>query len=471
MSFLLKEKTGVLVSRISNDVTIISDSLSNNLRVTIINIFILITHISLLFFISYQLVTICLVIVPAILWPINHFARKIKNATNNEQSYLGELNSHIHEIIGGMRVVRAFGMKNSKRKHFESINNTILKEAKKNRISHVISPAIVEFFTSLIIFFILLYGANQILLNQLAPGSFFTFLITLILIISPIKQVATWFNNAARTGAAGKRVFEILSIQEEIKYAQNNTNSRKVESIQKQIEIKNISFKYPNTKDNVLNNINLTVPAGSTVALVGQSGSGKSTLMDLLARFYEIEKGCILLDGVDINKIYLKSLRQLIGIVTQEIFLFNGTIRENLCYGRTDVTDEKLQKISKMAHADIFINELPNKYDTVIGERGLMLSGGQRQRLSIARAMLKDPCILILDEATNALDSKSEKLVQNALSVLMKNRTTFVIAHRLSTIYEANQIVVMEKGNIIEIGDHQSLLKNKGRYKQLFDLQ
>ncbi len=474
LKYFIKEKSGVLMSRIMNDVVIISDSLSQKLRISIINLFIIITHITLLAFIDYKLLSICMLGVPLTLWPVNHFSRKIRQITSGEQTSMAELNGQLQELIGGIRVVRAFGMEKYETKKFKKLNDLMYQQTFKYHLNHSIGPSLVEFVTTFIVVGLLLYGASRIVSSEMSSGSFFTFFITLIFILSPIKQIATWVNEISRTGAAGERIFEIIDYPSETETFQDDNNFQKKKlpsTLKQEIKFHQLSFRYPGIEKETLKNINFNVKIGTTVALVGHSGAGKSTLVDLISRFYNIKQGSIYFDGVNINYVNLNELRQKIGIVTQEIILFNGTIRENISFGQEDISEEKIIEVAKQAHATEFINILPDKYDTMIGERGLILSGGQRQRISIARALLKNPEILILDEATSSLDSISEKLVQKALSSLMKNRTTFVIAHRLSTIYEADEIIVLEEGQIKEQGTHQQLLKKKGIYTNLHEMQ
>jgi len=464
----VREKTGVWMSRIINDVSLVSDSISNDFRISITNFFIIITHLLILLVISYKLLLLCFIGVPLVLWPVSYFAKRVKNVTTNEQVRLADLNGHLQEMIAGIRVIRAFGMEGYEKKRFGGINNDLYTQTLKYRVNHTIGPALVEMVTSFIIIGLLLYGGHKIVDGELSSGSFFTFLFTLIVILSPIKQMASWVNIVHRSTAAGERIFEISDMDSEI---QEKKDAKILKDIKKEIEFRDVSFTYPETDAEVLKNINIKVPVGSTLAIVGASGGGKSTLVDLIPRFYDILKGKLLVDGVNIQDLSIKSFREKIGVVTQEIFLFNGSIRDNLNYGREDIEEDAMIEAAKLAFAHDFIKDLPEKYDTIIGERGLLLSGGQRQRLSIARALLKDPEILILDEATSALDTQSERLVQQALETLMKNRTTFVIAHRLSTIYQADNIIVINEGRIVEEGNHKNLLKLNKAYKHLYDMQ
>ncbi len=464
----VQERVGSWMSRVINDVMLLSEAISHDLRISINNFFIVITHTLLLAFLNYKLLLISMVGVPIFLWPVNHFARKIKGITRNEQSRLAELNAHMQEMIAGIRVIRAFAMEDYESSRFIHVNDHLYRESFKHRLNHTVGPSLVEFASSLIIIGLIVYGGQQITVGHFSASSFFTFLFTLMVIMSPIKQLATWYNIMNRSIAAAGRIFEIVDMETEPVDPSAITDFPRLE---KNVKFQNVSFHYPDTEKKVLSNINLDVPIGSTVALVGHSGAGKSTFADLLSRFYDPVHGKILFDGTDVRKLSLKALRSKIGIVTQEIFLFNASIRDNIAYGRADIPQEEIEKTAKLAYAHDFIMEMPEQYDTVIGERGMMLSGGQRQRISIARALLKNPEILILDEATSALDTNSERLVQKALEVLMKTRTTFVIAHRLSTIYQADKILVFDKGKIVEEGDHSSLLELNGLYRELYDMQ
>ena len=468
LTHFIREKTGELMSRIINDVILISSSLSQRLRVSIVNLFIIVTHFIMLTFIDYELVLVCLVGVPLALWPVNHFSKKIKRITSGEQAVLGGLNAHLQEMITGIRVIRAFGMEDYETQRFKQLNDNMYRQTFKYHLNHMLGPSLVEFVTSFVVVGLLIYGASRILSSEMSPGGFFTFLFTLIVTLSPIKQIATWVNEIKRTSAAGERIFQIIDADTEFK---DEHSSIQQDKLKDKITFKKVSFSYPDTNTRVLKNINLDVKVGSTIALVGHSGAGKSTLVDLIPRFYMVKEGGIFFDGVNIKDISLKNIRQKIGIVTQEIFLFNGSIRENICFGRENIPEKEMITVAEQAYASEFIDTLPDKYETIIGERGLVLSGGQRQRLSIARALLKNPEILILDEATSSLDSHSEKYIQKALARLMKNRTTFVIAHRLSTIRQADMIVVLKNGRIIEKGTHKELLNKKGAYHEFHRMQ
>ena len=469
VSLFVREKTGILMSRIINDVNVVSDSISGDLRGSINNFFIIITHIVILAMISYKLLIFTMIGVPLVLWPINHFAKKVKNASTGEQVHLASLNGHLQEVIAGIRVIRAFGMEAYESARFSGINQSLYKDTFRYRLNHTLGPALVEFTSTGIISALVIYGGLKITAGEFSSGSFFLFLFTLMILMSPIKQMASWVNIINRTRAAGARIFDLMDMAPEVTDPVSPTSLP--ERLNVKIEFKKVAFSYPQSEAQVLKNISFSVPIGTTVALVGHSGAGKSTLVDLIPRFYDPLGGGIYFDGIDIREVKIAELREKIGVVTQEIFLFNGTIRENIAYGRTDIPMSKIIAAAKMAYADEFIKKLPDGYETWIGERGMMLSGGQRQRISIARALLKNPEVLVLDEATSALDTRSERLVQKALEHLMQNRTTFVIAHRLSTIYQADLILVIDKGRIVERGTHTTLLRKNGYYKKLYSMQ
>ncbi|MES0488835.1 MAG: ABC transporter ATP-binding protein [Leptospirales bacterium] len=464
----VQEKTGEWISKVVNDVKLLSDTIANDLRVSITNFFIVFTHLILLILINYKLLLISIIGVPLVIYPINLIARKIRKYTKREQTGTGDLSSHLHEMISGIRVIRAFGMEDFEKSRFYKINHTLYKNVAKFRLLKTVGPSLIEFASSGIMVGLIIYGGYLITQGKFTSGNFFTFLVTLMVILNPIKQLANWYNLYSRITAAGERVFNLADQMSEI---DDPEEPKYIKKLKKSVKYQDVTFNYPNTKTKVLKKLSIEIPQGSTIALVGASGAGKSTFVDLLSRFYDPTSGSISIDDIDIRQMPLKHLREKIGIVTQEIFLFNTTLRENIAYGRDDISEEVIIKKSKMAYAHEFIQKLPEGYDTVIGERGMILSGGQRQRISIARALLKNPEILILDEATSALDTESERLVQKALERLMANRTTFVIAHRLSTIYKADLILVFDNGKIIEQGTHKSLLKNKGTYKKLYDLQ
>lgn len=466
MNQFVQQKTGIVMSRIINDVSIISNAISNDLRISINNFFILVTHVIFLAVIDFKLLMLMFIGVPLILWPISALSKRIRAITTDEQTRLANLHGHLQQVISGIRVIRAFGMEKSELQKFKEDNQVLYKKSYMNEIFATLGPGIVEVMNAFIVAGLIAYGGSQIYNGHMSPGTFFTFMFALLIVLSPMKQMANWVSIASRAIAAGSRVFEIMDMEVE------DTNLGKdFLGLEKKIQFSKVSFIYPETTEKVLKNISFTAKVGSTIALVGHSGAGKSTLVDLIPRFYKPTQGRILFDGSDINDFKSEQLREKIAIVTQEIILFNGSIKENIAFGQKTISEEEIIDAAKKAFAHEFIENLPQGYNTDIGTRGLILSGGQRQRISIARALLKNPEILILDEATSALDNKSERLVQQALEALMQNRTTFVIAHRLSTIYHADLILVMKDGRIVEKGDHNELIERNGYYSELYHMQ
>ena len=382
------------------------------------------------------------------------------------QEQIGVLTTHLHETVGGIRIVKAFGMEKYESRRFAEKNknlfNSLMRAIKTGAISHPVMEVISILGTSLVILFGLYFIAN----GKMTVGDFFSFMASLVFFYRPLRDL-NGVNNTVQDGvAAAQRIFEVLDTQPEIK---NRQGALSVSRDFRTIEFRNVAFKYEDAI--VLKDINLTVQTGETIAIVGKSGGGKTTFVNLIPRFYDVTGGSILIDGMDIRNLSIESLRSLTAIVTQQTFLFNDTVRDNIAYGDPGKQFEDIVRAAQSAYAEDFIRELPLGYDTVIGESGVKLSGGQRQRIAIARALLKNAPILILDEATSSLDTQSEREVQNALDSLMKGRTSFVIAHRLSTIMNANRIIVLKDGRIVEQGRHEDLLARGGEYKNLYEQQ
>lgn len=467
LTFFYRQKSGVIVSRMINDAEVVAAVISSNLRDAITNIFIVITHFFLLAYYNYQLLIVSIVAVPLMLSPVTLFARKIRKSTGKSQEYLADLNSLLKEAISGVRVIRSFAMEGYETEQFRHANQKLYWRTFKQQFYLRASPNLVELTSALVVIGILGLGAFFLDPTDFTGGQFIVFLVILLSLIRPIIQLSGMVGKVQQGSEAGRRIFEILDRPRDILEPKEPAMLR---PLRKQIEFKNISFEYPETDRLVLDGVNLTVEAGQTVALVGESGSGKSTFMDLMARFFDPGQGSIKIDGVDIRQFRIQDHRARIGIVQQETFLFHGTVRENIAYGRPDISIREIMKAARLAHAHDFIKQLPGKYDAMIGERGLNLSGGQRQRISIARALLRDPEILILDEATSALDTQGERLVQHALERLFRNRTVFVIAHRLSTIEKADLIVVLSGGKIVDMGKHADLMQKGGLYARLQEI-
>lgn len=468
LTFFYKEKTGLIMSRIINDAEIIAAVISSNLRDAIVNFFYVFTNLLILVYLNLELLISAIVVVPIVILPVTLFTRKISRSTEKYQERLGELNAHLEQTISGIRVIRGFNSHKLEESKFEEINQKVYRRTFKGQFYLQIAPNLVELSSSLVVLAFFAMGAKLIFSGRFTQGEFMAFLLTLLFLLRPLTQLSQMVGKISVAISAGKRVFEILQLPLDTETELGNSY---VEKVQDSIQFQNISFIYPGTTTEVLKSINLDVKVGESYAFVGQSGSGKSTLMDLLPRFFDPVDGKILLDGRDIREIKLSDLRKKIGIVTQDIFLFSGTIHDNIAYGKQGATRKDVIRAARLAHAHDFIKSMEKGYDTILGVRGLNLSGGQRQRLVIARALLRDPEILILDEATSALDVESERMVNDAIDRLLRNRTTFVIAHRLSTIRRIKNIVVMEEGEIKEIGDHESLLSQNGIYRKLHDNQ
>ncbi len=467
LTYFYKEKTGLLMSRLINDVEIVAAVISSNLRDAITNFFYIVTHLFLLAYLNYTLLLISALAVPLILSPVTLFSRKIRKSTTRSQELLADLNGHLHEALAGVRVIRSFGMEGYETERFRGVNQKLYWRKFKQEFYLIMGPNLVELSSAMVTIGIIALGAVFMDPANFTDGEFMAFLITLLFIIRPIIQLSSMYSKLQQSSAAGERIFEIMDMEPENR---DPVEPLEMEPLTRSIQFNSVRFTYPGTDREVLHGINLNVPAGSTVALVGESGGGKSTLMDLLSRFFEPSSGEILVDGQNIARHRVEEHRSRVGIVQQEIFLFYGSVHENIAYGNDSYSRREVMKAARLAHAHDFIKELPDGYDTILGERGATLSGGQRQRLAIARVLLRDPEILILDEATSALDTESERIVQRALERLFKNRTTFVIAHRLSTIEQADIIVVISQGSIVDMGTHSDLMKREGLYARLQEI-
>ena len=466
LSFMTKTPTGVLMSRITNDVNLIQGAVSNAVTSILKDAFSIIGLIGVVFYRDWKLASVAFLIFPFAIIPIVKFGRRLRRVSTKSQSIMGTMTALLHETISGSRIVKAFGMEEYESKRFSVENNKLFRTIMKSHQVRAISSPVMELIGGLGTASIIWYGGYSVIKGYSTPGNFFSFLAGLIMLYEPIKRLSRVNNTIQQGLAAGARVFDILDTEPEIK---DKKDAIPLPPISESVEFKGVSFKYDD--ELVLRNINLKVNVGEAVAFVGMSGGGKTTLVNLIPRFYEISTGAILIDGTDIRDATTKSLRLQIAIVTQQTILFNNTIRNNIMYGDVKKSEEDILRAAKAANAHDFIMATPMGYDTVIGEQGVKLSGGQRQRISIARAILKDAPILILDEATSSLDTESEIEVQNALEYLMKNRTTFIIAHRLSTIRNADRIVVISNGEIVEEGNHEELLKLNEEYKKLYELQ
>ncbi|MFA6899314.1 MAG: lipid A export permease/ATP-binding protein MsbA [Desulfurivibrionaceae bacterium] len=467
ISFFHTTPTGELISRVINDSTLIQMAVSRALAGVFKDLFQVFGLVGVVVYLNWKLALIAIVFIPLAFIPVAHFGRRFRKLSTTNQQTVAQVSNILHESITGHKIVKAFGMEHYEINRFsdtvDRLFGVIVKDIKNNSLQ----GPIMELLGGLGITAIIWYGGHQVITGQSTPGIFFAFLTAIIMVYNPIKGVSN-INSAVQQGLAGaKRIFDLLDIQSNI---QDKPGAIPLPPFQKNIEFKNVSFSY-DEKTDVLKNIDLTVKYGEVLALVGTSGGGKTTLVNLLPRFFDVTKGSLLIDGTDLRDVTVKSLRAQVAIVSQQTILFNDTVRNNIAYGDPTRSDEDIIAAAKAAHAYDFIKELPNGFDTVVGESGARLSGGQQQRLSIARALLKNASILILDEATSALDTESEREVQTALENLMKDRTTFVIAHRLSTIKNADRIIVLQDGRIVEEGRHENLLAANGTYTKLHTMQ
>ncbi len=466
LSFFTKNPTGVLMSRVMNDVNLVQAAVTDAVTGLLKDIFTILGLVFVVFYRDWQLAILALVIFPVAVYPIVKFGRKLRSYSIRTQTTLADLSTILMETISGNRIVKAFNMEEYERGRFSKINeklfNIILNSLRVRAISHPLMETLGGLGIAAIVF----YGGYNVIRGSATPGTFFSFLAALLMLYEPVKRLSN-VNNSIQQGLAGaSRIFEILDTVPEI---HNKPGARKLKTVSAEIEFQDVSFKYE--EDQILRNINLKIKVGEVVAFVGASGGGKTTLVNLLPRFYDVSSGRILIDGVDIRDMTVESLRSKMAMVTQQTILFNDSVRNNIAYGNIGEPFEKIVEASEAAYAHAFITNLPEGYNTLIGEQGIKISGGERQRVSIARALLKDAPILILDEATSSLDTESEVEVQKALEFLMQGRTTLVIAHRLSTIRKANRIVVISNGEIVEEGTHEELLERDGEYRKLYLLQ
>ncbi|NOX67515.1 MAG: ATP-binding cassette domain-containing protein [Chlorobi bacterium] len=470
MSFFKNERTGDLISRITSDVGRIQQSIT----AVFLNIFrdpiTIIVFFGIAFSISWKLTLFSLLIVPLSIGIIGWIGSKLRKQSLLLQKKLGNITALLQETISGVKIVKAFGMEDFETKRFEHETQRFFEIIlKKVRISNISSPT-TEIIAVILGAIIIYFGGRLVLIDhEIKASEFMGFLFAIFQMMPPMKQMSTLNNKIQESIGAASRVFEILDTEPNIS---NIENPKALDSFDDKIRFENVTFQYSDSPEKILDNVSLVARKGQIIALVGSSGAGKTTLVDLIPRFYDPTEGRVLIDEKDLKEVRIEDLRKLMGIVTQETVLFNETVYNNIAYGLTDTPKEKVIEVAKIANAHDFILELPNGYETIIGEQGTKISGGQRQRISIARALLKNPPIMIFDEATSALDNESEVLVQEAIEHLMKERTTFVIAHRLSTIRNADKIFVLDKGRIVQEGKHDELLLDEeGIYKKLYELQ
>ena len=470
IGYFKKEKVGDLISRFTNDVNRIQDSISATFSNLIKEPLTILVFLIIALSISWQLTLFALIILPLSMLAILWIGLKVRKQSTVVQKKMADITTVLQETISGVKVVKAFGMEDYENKKFLNETKSFLKEIVRIvKIRNATSP-LTEMISILVGAIIIYYGGTLVLQSATITASLFMgFLLAILQMMRPIKDLSTVNTKIQEASAAADRIFEILDTVPDIS---DTSNAKKLSSFKNNINFNNVCFRYEDSEEMVLDNINFEVNSGDIIALVGPSGGGKSTLVDLIPRFYDPTSGSIVIDNEDIRNYSLDSLRSKMGIVTQETFLFNTSIKENIAYGLDNFPIEKVVEAAKAANAHEFITQTTYGYDTIIGERGVKLSGGQRQRLTIARAILKNPDIMIFDEATSALDNESEILVQEAIERMMKNRTTFVIAHRLSTIRNASRILVIDKGKIVQSGTHIELMLNEdGLYKKLYEMQ
>lgn len=467
LGFFSEERKGDIIARMTGDVGEIESSIMSSLDMLFKNPILIISYFTALIFISWQLTLFTLVFVPIFGWFMGYVGRKLKRKSIAAQSLWSDTMSQVEETLGGLRIIKAFCAEDKMNKRFDGINSEYRDSIQRVNIRQQMAHPMSEFLGTVLIIIVLWVGGILVLDQQILSGpTFIYYLVMLYSIINPLKDFSKASYNIPKGLASMERVDKILKAENTIK---EPANPKHIASFEHQIEFRHVSFRY--SEQWVLKDINLVIEKGKTVALVGQSGSGKSTLVDLIPRYYDVQEGEVLIDGINVKDLGIHDLRQLIGNVNQEAILFNDSFYGNITFGVDSATREQVEQAAHIANAHEFIMQTEHGYDTNIGDRGGRLSGGQRQRVSIARAILKNPPILILDEATSALDTESERLVQDALERLMKTRTTVAIAHRLSTIKNADEICVLHEGEIVERGTHEELLEKGGYYRKLHEMQ
>ena len=473
LSFFSEERKGDIIARMSGDVQEVESSIMSSLDMLFKNPILILFYFITLICISWQLTLFTILFVPPFGWFMGLVGKKLKAQSTEAQSLWSDTMSMVEETLGGLRIIKAFCAESKMNWRFDKVNSEYRDNIMRVNIRQQMAHPMSEFLGTILIVIVLWFGGILVLdYGRIDGPTIIFYLVMLYSIINPLKEFSKASYNIPKGLASMERIDKILQAEVEIK---DKENPEHIASFEHQIEFRHVSFAYTDNKSDeliyVLKDINLVIPKGKTVALVGQSGSGKSTMVDLIPRYYDVQEGEVLIDGINVKDLAVNDLRQLIGNVNQEAILFNASFKDNIRFGKTDATDEEIANAAKIANAYEFITKSEHGFDTGIGDRGGRLSGGQRQRVSIARAILKNPPILILDEATSALDTESERLVQDALEKLMKTRTTVAVAHRLSTIKHADEICVMHEGRIVERGTHDELIGKDGYYKKLHDMQ
>ncbi|MFP4226306.1 MAG: lipid A export permease/ATP-binding protein MsbA [Desulfobacterales bacterium] len=467
ISFFQSQKTGGLMSRITYDVNIIKNMVSRAITGALRDVFTILGLVGVIFYRDWQLALIAIFVLPGAFFPVVEFGRRVRRFSTRSQESMGDLNAFLHETFAGNKIVKAFGMEPYEKQNFYAKNQKVFRFEIKSIRARALTSPVMEAFGGVGIALVIWYGGYGVINGTSTPGTFFSFMTAVMLLYPPVKKLSKLNNTMQQGLAAADRIFEILETEPDI---QEPAVPKELRRQSHRIAFENVSFAY-NDEAPVLLDINLTVPPDEILALVGASGAGKTTLVNLLPRFHDVTAGAVKIDGMDIRDISIENLRREIAIVTQEPILFNDTIRANIAYGKTAASDRDIEAAAEAAYILNFIRSLPNGLDTNIGELGNRLSGGEKQRMCIARALLKDAPVLILDEATASLDTESERLVQKALENLMQGRTSFVIAHRLSTVHYAHRIIVLAGGKVVEEGTHSELLARRGEYYNLYRMQ
>ncbi|MBI4715004.1 MAG: lipid A export permease/ATP-binding protein MsbA [Nitrospirae bacterium] len=468
LGFYAKATTGRLISGVINDVGMLQTAVSTVIKDILQQSVTLLALMGVVLYRDWKLALIAFASLPLAIYPLIRLGRKLRGISRRGQEELSVMTAHLQETFTGARVLKAFGMEEREAERFQEKNARYFGNAMKAvRVMETTSP-LMEFLGAMGVALIIGYGGYQVIQGTTTPGTFFSFMTAVIMMYGPVRSLSRVSNTLQQAAAAAERVFSLLDQPTE---RAEDRGAREISEIREGMAVENVVFQYEGAERPALEGISLEARRGEVIALVGASGSGKSTLANLLLRFYEPASGRIAIDGVDIREFRLASLRAMIGVVSQEVILFDDTVRNNIAYGKEDASMEEIERAAAAAYADDFIRKLPQGYETHVGEKGVRLSGGEKQRIAIARALLRNPPLLILDEATSALDSESEFWVQKAIDRLMKGRTTWVIAHRLSTVQNADRIAVMDQGKVVETGRHEELLARNGGYRRLYEMQ
>jgi len=460
-----KESTGSILSRITNDIGSLQGLTGYTIKDLFVESMTVVVLLAVAFYRKWDLALLAVTVLPAAFYGTGRLGKRLRKVSKKVQQKISVITEYLTESFSGIKMIKVFCREDDIIRKFKGKNQDFYREIMKSQRLVEFTSLLMEIIGGLGTAFVLWYGGRLVINGVITPGEFFSFLVAIFMVYTPARRLAGVYNSIQQARASLERISEVEGKEIE------KEGTVSIPPIREMIEFRDVSFHYPGMRHEVLKDINLTIRRGEIIAIVGKSGVGKTTLVDLLPRFHDPSQGVILLDGIDISTASLKSLRGQIGVVSQDVILFNDTVKNNIVFGKPGAADDEIIGAAKAAYAHDFVNELPQGYETVIGEKGVRLSGGQRQRISIARALLKNPPILILDEATSSLDTESEIMVQRALEKLMENRTTIVIAHRLSTIRRATRILVLDKGRIVESGTHEELFRTGGIYRRLYELQ